>query len=85
MFLMTRVGLPGKILALGIPAIVQCAVKMWESQRHHESHVPAQQTMIQLQQQLLLSKLFYNFIHKSSYTCFMLWSICEFISITYRV
>jgi hypothetical protein len=85
MFLITRVGQPGKILALGIPAIVQCAVKTWESRRHHESHVPAQQTMIQPQQQLLLSKLYYNAIRKSSYTCFTLWSICECISITYRV
>jgi hypothetical protein len=31
--------------------------------------------------ELLLSKLFYNSIHKSSYTYFMPWSICEFISI----
>jgi hypothetical protein len=85
MFLMTRVGQPGQIMALGIPATVQCAVKMWASWRHHESHVPVQQTMIQPQQQLLLSKQFHNSIHKSSYTCFVPWSTCEFISITYGV
>jgi hypothetical protein len=82
---MTRVGQPGLTLALEIHAI-QCAVKTWASRRHHESHVAVQQTMIQPQQQLRLSKLFYNSIHESSYTCFTpWWSIYEFISITYWV
>jgi hypothetical protein len=45
MFLMTLVGQSRWILALGIPAIVLCAIKMWASQRHHESHIPVDQAM----------------------------------------
>jgi hypothetical protein len=45
MFSTTRVGQSGWIQALGISAIVLCAVKMWASRRRHESHVPLEQTM----------------------------------------
>jgi hypothetical protein len=82
MFLKTCAAQPGQIMALGIPAISNCPVCDVGKSAPYKSHVPVQQIMIQPQQQLLLSKLFFNSIHKSSYTCFTLWSICEFIFIT---